>query len=597
MLTRRRILHSAAGAGLAAGVQGLLPAWARQNVGLAPVSAPGEARAFNFAIGKADIMIGGKSAVAKTINGTVPGPLLRFQEGETVTLRVRNDLNEDTSIHWHGIILPANMDGVPDVSFPGIKPGETFVYSYTLEQNGTYWYHSHSGLQEQSGVFGPIIVDPAKPDPVAYDREYVVMLSDWTFEDPDRVFAKLKKQSDYYNYQKRTLGDFFRDVSEDGFSPAFSNRLAWGRMRMDPTDIADITGATYTYLMNGKAPGSNWTGLFNPGERVRLRFINAAAMTYFNVRIPGLPMTVVQADGQNVQPVMVDEFQMGVAETYDVIVEPQEESAYTLFAESMDRSGYARGTLAISKGLEAPTPELRERPILTMVDMGMGHDAGMNGMSGHSGHDMSGMQEKPGSADHSEHGAHAAIPVSYASTGDMPPDLERVGVDTVAEMPRSRLHEPGTGLENLPHRVLAYTDLRNTHGAYDPRPPGREIILHLTGNMERYMWSFDGQKFTEVKGPIQFNLDERLRLTMINNTMMNHPLHLHGMWMELDNSAGPNNPRKHTVNLKPGEKLSVNITADAPGDWAFHCHLLYHMKAGMFRVVSVNPKLAEAGND
>ncbi|PKP67203.1 MAG: hypothetical protein CVT83_08745, partial [Alphaproteobacteria bacterium HGW-Alphaproteobacteria-5] len=407
MISRRSFIQTASATGLLAGLQALMPAWARQAASLAPTSVTGTHRTFDLAIGRTALEIGGETATAKTINGTVPGPLLRFQEGETVTLRVRNDLDEDTSLHWHGILLPEPMDGVPGVSFPGIKPGETFVYQYTLKQSGTYWYHSHSGLQEQSGVFGPIIIDPAGTDAVAYDREHVVVLSDWTFEDPDHVFAKLKKQSDYYNYEKRTMGDFFRDISEKGLGATLSNRLAWGAMRMDPTDIADITGATYTYLINGRAPSSNWTGLFKPGERVRLRIINAAAMTYFNLRIPGLKMTVVQADGQNVQPVAVDEFQIGVAETYDVIVAPQDDRAFTIFAEAMDRSGYARATLAPRQGMSAAVPELRKPPRLTMTDMGMGHDSMQGGMEGgmagthamsgdapsmdHSGHDMSGM--------------------------------------------------------------------------------------------------------------------------------------------------------------------------------------------------------------
>jgi len=598
MISRRTLIQTSSAATLLAGLQAVVPAWARQVAGLSPSSALGTHRTVDLAIGTTALQIDEKEARATTINGTIPGPLLRFREGETVTLRVRNDLDEDTSIHWHGILLPPDMDGVPDVSFPGIRPGETFVYQYTLKQSGTYWYHSHSGLQEQSGVFGPLIVDPKTPDPVRYDREYVVVLSDWTFEDPDRVFAKLKKQSDYYNFQKRTVSDFFRDVSERGLGTTLSDRLAWGRMRMDPTDIADITGATYTYLINGHAPSSNWTALFNKGERIRLRFINAAAMTYFNLRIPGLAMTVVQADGQNVQPVTVDEFQIGVAETYDVIVEPKDGRAYTIFAESMDRSGYARGMLAPRAGMAAAIPELRARPTLTMADMGMAHgDMGptagprRHGPSmNHSGHDMPG---RTGAQSHAGHSALPPIPVTYATTGETPPDLTGVGVDAIAEMPTSRLHEPGTGLEGVSHRVLVYTDLRSTHGAYDPRPPGREIILHLTGNMERYMWSFDGKKFSEVKSPIPFEYGEHLRLTMINNTMMNHPIHLHGMWMELDNGAGNRKPRKHTVNVKPGEKLSVEVTADAPGDWAFHCHLLYHLKAGMFRVVSVTPKSGE----
>lgn len=631
MISRRRFVLTTSALGLATGMQTLVPAWAQKVAGLAPSSSATNQRTFDLAIGRTALNIGEQQAYAKTINGTMPGSLLRFKEGETVTLKVRNDLDEDTSIHWHGIILPANMDGVPDISFPGIAPSETFTYQYKLTQSGTYWYHSHSGLQEQSGVFGPIVVDPAEPDPVGYDREHIVMLSDWTFEDPDAVFAKLKRQPDYYNYQQRTLGDFFGDVSEKGLGAAVSDRFAWGRMRMNPTDIADITSATYTYLMNGNGPTSNWTGLFKPGERIRLRIVNAAAMTYFNFRIPGLRMTVVQADGQNIQPVEVDEFQIGVAETYDVIVQPAEDQAYTIFAESMDRGGFARGTLAPRLGMEAAVPELRDPPLLTMADMGMSHGnmAGMdstsspNSMQGmsssasgmdHSGHNMAGMSDAAGGMvgmDHSGHKmvggmdsnsaenvGHAdrviTLPAVYASTGATPPELDVWGVDGIAEMPVSRLHEPGLGLDNIGHRVLTYTDLRNLYPPYDERTPSREIILHLTGNMERYMWSFDGLKYSEVKSPIEFFEGERLRLTMINNTMMNHPIHLHGMWMELVNGAGDQQPRKHTINVKPGEKLSADITADAPGNWAFHCHLLYHMKAGMFRVVSVNQKVAEA---
>lgn len=629
MISRRKLILSTSALGLATSMQSLVPAWAQKIAGLTPSSGAPNRSTFDLAIGRTALSIGEQKAYAKTINGTMPGSLLRFKEGETVTLRVRNDLDEDTSIHWHGIILPANMDGVPGVSFPGIAPGETFAYQYKLTQSGTYWYHSHSGLQEQSGVYGPIVVDPAEQDPVEYDREHIVMLSDWTFEDPDDVFAKLKRQPDYYNYNQQTIGDFVDDVSDKGLNAAFSDRLAWGRMRMNPTDIADITSATYTYLINGNGPTSNWTGLFQPGERVRLRIVNAAAMTYFNFRIPGLRMTVVQADGQNIQPVEVDEFQIGVAETYDIIVQPTDDQAYTIFAESMDRGGFARGTLAPRLGMEAAVPELRDPPLLTMADMGMSHGnmAGMSGMSSSSSmqdisepiggmdrtdHNMAGMSGTASGMTGMDHSSHnmaamngsmagmdhkamaAKLPVAYASTGATPPELDVWGVDGIAEMPVSRLHEPGLGLNDVDHRVLTYTDLRNFYPAYDERAPGREIVLHLTGNMERYMWSFDGLKYSEVKGPIEFFEGERLRLTMTNNTMMNHPIHLHGMWMELVNGAGDRQPRKHTINVKPGEKLSADITADAPGNWAFHCHLLYHMKAGMFRVVSVNQKVAEA---
>ncbi len=494
------------------------------------------------------------------VNGSLPGPLLRFREGETVTLRVANTLDEDTSIHWHGILLPNGMDGVPEVNFPGIRPGETFVYEYPVRQSGTYWYHSHSGLQEQLGVYGPLIIDPIEPDPFAYDREYVVMLSDWTFEDPYGVLANLKKMGGYYNFQRRTVADLFRS-SDAGLA----DRLRWGRMRMDPTDIADITGYTYTYLMNGMPPGANWTALFRPGERVRLRFINGGAGSFFDVRIPGLEMTVVQADGQNVEPVTVDEFRIAIAETYDVIVQPTEEKAYTIFAESMDRSGFARGTLAPRSGMSAAIPERRRRPVRSMADMGMAMEGmDMEGMAGHAGH---------------ESAMPAAVPHG--------PDTHGPGNAAVPEVTRPRLDDPGIGLGDDGRRVLVYSDLRSVTPGYDRREPERELELHLTGNMERYMWSFDGKKFSEVKGPIPFRLGERLRVTFVNDTMMEHPIHLHGMWMELDNGSGAHNPRKHTVNVKPAERVSFLVTPNDPGPWAMHCHILYHMEAGMFRVVDV----------
>jgi CopA family copper-resistance protein len=598
----------------------------------------GTAAPIDLRIGRTPLRVGGRRASAVTINGTVPGPLLRFREGGEAVIRVTDTLDEDTSIHWHGLILPMEMDGVPGVSFPGIRPGETFEYRYPLEQYGTYWYHSHSGLQEQLGHYGPLIIDPLEPEPFEYDREYIIVLSDWTFENPYKLLAKLKKQPDYYNFQKRTVGDFFADVSEDGLGETLRNRMSWGRMRMNPTDISDITGATYTYLMNGLAPDSNWTGLFRPGERVRLRFINAGAGTFYDVRIPGLPMTVVEVSGQHVQPVETDEFRMGLAETYDVIVEPAEDRAYTIFAESMDRSGYARGTLAPREGMAGPIPPQRERPLLTMADMGMlhsnmaGDDMEMGEMPGmdHAGMDHAGMEhgaaEKPISGEDTGtpgaskgsmqgHEGHAMPAVAEAArenlpklardgvvrtTGLRPPgtlpepvmhepdDLHGPGNAAVPMLTRSRLDEPGVGLGNDGRRVLVYTQLRALHARPDTlRPPDREIEMHMTGNMERYMWSINGKKFSEVP-PIHFNYGERLRMTMVNDTMMHHPMHLHGMWMELENGQGEHIPRVHTINLKPAERLSLLVTADAPGRWAFHCHILYHMDVGMFRVVEVS---------
>ena len=536
-LSRRRFVRGAVSAfGLAATVP--IPAWsALTRNGLGPADYPDS---FDLAIGPTTTRIDGRNANALGINGTVPGPLLRFREGQRVRLNVTNNLAEDSSIHWHGLLLPTGMDGVPGISFDGIAPGTTFHYEFDLRQNGTYWYHSHSGLQEQSGVYGPLVIDPAGDDPVKFDREFVILLSDWTFTDPDRVFAKLKKMDHYYAANSATVGQLDAD---------------WERMRMSQTDIADVTGLTYTYLINGMDSVGNWTAMFQPGERVRLRVINGSAMSFFNVRIPGLAMTVVQADGQDVEAVEVDEFQIGVAETYDVVVTPVEE-AYTIMAEASDRSGFVRGTLASKAGVAAPVPELRPPPQLTMRDMGMDHGA----MHGHHGHSM-----KP-------------IPHDHA---------RGPGVANLVAMPLNRLDEPGVGLEDVAQRALRYSDLRSLDDNDDTRPPGRELEIHLTGNMHRYMWSFDGVKFAHVEEPIRFTLNERLRLTLVNDTMMSHPIHLHGMFMELDNGNGVRNPRKHTVIVKPAEKLSLLITADEPGHWAFHCHLLYHMKAGMMHSVKV----------
>lgn len=647
LASRRHFILTSTTIGLMAGLDRLLPAYALQPAGQHPGHGDHPtSKAIDLTVRETSLVVGDRQTSAVTVNGTVPGPLLRFREGQDVALRVNNALREDTSIHWHGLILPADMDGVPGVSFAGIKPGETFTYRFAVKQNGTYWYHSHSGFQEQLGLFGPLIIDPAEPEPFSFDREHVVMLSDWTFENPHRLLARLKKQSNFYNFQQRTVPGFFRDASKQGFRTALTDRLQWGRMRMDPTDISDITGHTYTYLVNGRAPASNWTGLFMPGERVRLRFINAGAATYFDVRIPGLKMTVVQADGQYVQPVTVEEFRIANAETFDVIVEPKEDRAYTIFAEAMDRSGYARGTLAPREGMDAPLPPRRPRPLRTMSDMGMDGMSDMKGMSGmesqgsasnHSAHspaksggmDMKGMAGMKGmetsSAQASAHGGHgqavptgtakpmpgmadmkmpAAANAGHSQHGQPAPADSMAGMDMSsasgksaknfgpgnsmsAMSPRSRVHEPGTGLEDAGHRVLVYADLRSLKPGPDQRPSEREIEMHLTGNMERYMWSFDGKKFSEASTPIPFKLGERVRLTFINDTMMSHPLHLHGMWMDLDTGSAPHNPRKHTISVQPGEKLSVDITADAPGMWAFHCHILYHMEVGMFRVVSV----------
>ncbi|VVE27678.1 copper resistance system multicopper oxidase [Pandoraea terrigena] len=622
---RRTFVKGLGAAGLAGGL-GLWrpPVWAISSPGQPNVLAGTE---FDLDIGQTPINITGQSRTATLINGTLPGPILRWREGDEVTLRVANKLREQTSIHWHGILLPSNMDGVPGLSFNGIDAGETFTYRFKVKQHGTYWYHSHSAMQEQTGVYGPLVIDAKDPAPFAYDRDYVVMLSDWTDEDPRRVKAKLKKQSNYYNFHQRTIADFFRDVKTQGWSATIADRKMWAEMRMSPTDLADVSAYTYTYLMNGLAPNGNWTGIFRPGERIRLRFVNASAMTYFDVRIPGLKMTVVAADGQYVNPVTVDEFRMAVAETYDVIVEPEKASAYTIFAQSMDRTGFARGTLAVREGMAAEVPAPDPRPLLTMDDMGMGgmdmssandgalqtmdgtsatdHNAmpgmdmsSMNGeilptMDGMSGTDQGAMQgmESPSGTDHGaaadmssmDHGSMSAMGAmqSHPATENGNPL-----VDAQAMSPTPRLSDPGIGLRNNGRRVLTYADLRSAFPDPDGREPTRTIELHLTGHMEKFAWSFDGVKFADAQ-PIRLKYGERVRLVLVNDTMMTHPIHLHGMWSDLEGEDGKFMVRKHTIDIAPGSKRSYRVTADALGRWAYHCHLLFHMETGMFREVRV----------
>lgn len=559
--TRRTFVKGLAASGLLAGL-GLwrTPVWAVTSPGEPQVLAGTE---FDLSIGETAVNITGNPRTAMTINGGLPGPLLRWREGDTVTLRVKNALKVDTSIHWHGILLPANMDGVPGLSFHGIEPGGVYVYQFKVRQNGTYWYHSHSGFQEQSGVYGPLVIDAKEPEPFQYDRDYVVMLTDWTDEDAVGLMKTLKKQSDYYNEHKRTVGDFIHDVSEKGWGSTVADRTMWANMKMNPTDLADVSGATYTYLMNGQAPAMNWTGVFRPGEKLRLRFINGSAMTYFDVRIPGLKMTVVAADGLHVKPVSVDEFRIAVAETFDVVVEPTE-AAYTLFAQSMDRSGYARGTLAVKAGASAPIPALDPRPLVTMDDMGMA------GMDHASMGDMAGM----------DHSAMAGM--------QSHPDTEKDNplVDMQAMSPTPKLDDPGLGLRNNGRRVLTYSDLRSTFEDPDGREPGRTIELHLTGHMEKFAWSFNGVKFSDAE-PLRLKYGERVRVVLVNDTMMTHPIHLHGMWSDLEDENGRFMVRKHTIDMPPGTRRSYRVTADALGRWAYHCHLLYHMEMGMFREVRV----------
>lgn len=570
-LSRRRFVQGLALGGAVAGLGLLRPsnAWA--------LTSPGQPTALSgtdFALDIVETAVNftGVARPATTVNGGVPGPLLRWRQGTTVNLRVTNRLRVPTSIHWHGIILPFQMDGVPGLSFDGIAPGESFLYRFQVRQSGTYWYHSHSGFQEQNALYGPLVIEPAGPERYPTDRDYVVMLNDWTDEDPERIYAKLKKQSDYYNFAQPTVPDFFRDVRGQGLGRALAMRRMWNAMRMNPTDLSDVSGHTYTYLMNGAAPAGNWTGIFKPGEKIRLRFINGSSSTIFDVRIPGLKMTVIAADGQDVQPVPVDEFRISAAETYDVIVQPQDERAYTVFAQSIDRSGYARGTLAPRQGMSAEVPALDQRVWLGMQDM-MGAMPHADHSSGHAA--MPDM-------DHGNMAGTAPAPVVRHARTEYGP-----GVDMHVDIPRSNLDDPGIGLRDNGRRVLTYADLHTIGGPIDAREPGREIELHLTGNMERFMWSFDGIKFSDAK-PVHFNTGERLRIVLVNDTMMNHPIHLHGMWSELENPDGQFQVRKHTVNVQPAQRITYAVTADAPGRWAYHCHLLYHMEAGMFREVVVS---------
>ncbi|MAD43217.1 MAG: hypothetical protein CL623_12620 [Arcobacter sp.] len=575
---------------------------------------------FNLSIEKTSVNITGNPSVATTVNGMLSGPTLRWKEGDTVTINVTNNLSEDTSIHWHGLILPPAMDGVPGISFDGIKPGKTFTYTFPIVQSGTYWYHSHSGFQEQSGVYGAIVIEP-KEEKLTYDKEYVISLSDWSDEKPDNVYRKIKLSADYYNFKQRTVGDFFDEVKDLGFMGAFNQRKMWNEMAMTDRDLSDVTGYTYTYLMNGQNPATNFKALFKNGEKIRLRFINSSAMTFFDVCIPGLKMTVVAADGNYVQPVAVDEFRIGVAETYDVIVEPETNTSYAIFAQSLDRSGYALGALTYDQNIIASTPSLDPLPILSHSDMGMD----MNNMD-HSGHDMSSMKgsmskDKPmdhsmmgqnmkksempmdmKGMDHSKMGhdmssmmQEESKPMDHSMMGGniKKPEIpitkleEARGVQTTmrAMDPQYRLDDPGVGLRNNGRRVLTYADLRSLTPTTHDRYPDREIILRLTGNMERYMWSINGIAYKDAK-PLEFKYGERLRITYINDTMMNHPMHLHGMWSDLETGDDNYLPKKHTIIAQPGSKISFRVNVDAKGSWAYHCHLLYHM-AGMFRKVVV----------
>ena len=604
MPSRRRFVQGLAAGGAIAGL-GLWPrtGWA-SNTATTPTLTGTD---FDLHIGETLVNFTGRVRPAITVNGSLPSPLLRWKEGTTVNLRVHNDLptgsihGPDTSIHWHGILLPANMDGVPGMSFDGIRPGEAYQYRFNVHQAGTYWYHSHSGFQEQGGLYGPLVIDPIEPEPFAFDREHVVLLSDWTDLDPAKLFARLKKMSSYDNYSQRTVGDFMRDVEREGMPATVADRKAWGQMRMTPTDLADVNANTYTYLLNGTTALGNWTGLFKPGEKVRLRLINGSAMTYFDVRIPGLKLTVVAADGQYVHPVTVDELRIAVAETYDVIVEPSGQDAYTLFAQDSARTGYVSGTLAVREGLRAPVPPLDPRPLLSMADMGhggmgAGHDMGAmdhgskdQGTVDHAamGHDMAAMP----AMDHSAmgHDMSAMTGMDHGADGMQSHPASETNnplVDMQTMAPTAKLDDPGIGLRDNGRRVLTYADLKSTFPDPDGREPRRTVELHLTGHMEKFAWSFDGLKFAQAE-PLRMTYGERLRIVLVNDTMMSHPIHLHGLWSDVEDDVGNFQVRKHTVDMPPGTKRSYRVRADALGRWAYHCHLFFHMEAGMFREVLV----------
>jgi CopA family copper-resistance protein len=618
--TRRRFVQGLAAGGVLVASSGwstLRSAFAQGN----PTTIGGAE--IDLTIGAHTVNVTGRAAPATLANGTLPGPVLRWREGDDITIRVRNALDRATAIHWHGVITPANMDGVPGLSFRGISPGETYAYRFPVRQSGTYWYHAHADFQEQEGVYGAIVIDPREPEPFSYDREHVVLLSDWTDRDPLELYKLLKRHSDYFNYNQRTLGDFVRDSRRDGLRATLAERLEWGRMRMAPSDLADVGGHTYTYLVNGKSPAANWTGLYTPGERVRLRIVNGSSMSTFDVRIPGLAMTVVAADGRYVHPVTVDEFRIAAAEVLDVLVEPARAEAYTIFAQSLDRRGYARGTLAVREGLAAAVPALDPIVYLGMADMGHGghsgaavqhaeHGApappGTHGAAApHATHDAAAAPPPP--AEHAQHAAaageraapvastvpaaaeHATHGVAAGAAGSTqahpPSETRNRGIDMQVATPSTRLDDPGVGLRDNGRRVLTYADLRSAFPDPDGRAPERTIELHLTGHMERFLWSFDGVPFSGSE-PLPLRYGERVRFVLVNDTMMEHPIHLHGMWSDLEDEAGEFQLRKHTVSIPPGTKRAFRVTADALGRWAFHCHLLYHMEAGMFREVRVD---------
>ncbi|MDC4264727.1 copper resistance system multicopper oxidase [Acinetobacter baumannii] len=578
---------------------------------------------YHLNINEQQVNVTGKPLKRITVNGKFTAPLLEFEEGDEAVIHVHNQLkNQDTSLHWHGLLLPGLMDGVPGFNnFKGIAPNGDFVYRFKVKQNGTYWYHAHSKGQEQDGLYGPLVIYPKGKIPVAAhektDRDYVVMLSDFHDSSSDSIMKNLKKSAEYYQNRRETVSDVWKQVKAQGLKATWQDRSMWNQMRMLKTDMSDVTG--YTFLVNGKTPQQNWTANFKAGDKVRLRFINASAMSFFDVRIPNLKMTVVSADGQPVKPVAIDEFRIGTAETYDVIVEPTQ-SNYQIEAESIDRSGFAIATLhdentqAVGP-VQMPAP--RPRALLTMDDMGMSHGGGSNEHAGHQmnmQHDMSAMPEMKKETSQANHD-HTMMKMDHdmknMSSGEhdhsmmhMKHDIQEMSASEHGHAMMNMNHEMPAQSENKPKKdepvygwanastpagmkALQYSDLQSLTPQPDTRAPERELVIRLGGNMERYIWTINGKKFSDTT-PLQVKYGERIRLKFVNDSMMAHPMHLHGMFMQLENGQQAKNlPNKHTIIVPPGKTVTALLTADALGEWAIHCHLLYHMSAGMMNKLIV----------
>ncbi|EPH36674.1 Multicopper oxidase [Acinetobacter guillouiae MSP4-18] len=621
---------------------------------------------YQLSIDEGIVNVTGKPVKRITVNGQFPAPLLEFEEGDEAVIRVKNNLkNQDSSIHWHGLLLPGIMDGVPGFNgYNGIKPNEEFVYKFKVRQSGTYWYHAHSKGQEQDGLYGSLVIYPKNKKPLAAhertDRDYVVMLSDFHEQTSDQIQKNLKVSAEYYQNRRETLGDVWKQLQRDGLKATWSDRKMWNQMRMLKTDMSDVTG--YTFLVNGKTPEQNWTGLFKPNEKVRLRFVNASAMSFFDVRIPQLKMTLVSADGQPVKPVNVDEFRIGTAETYDVIVEPKT-NHYQIEAESIDRSGFAIGTLhneLTAKSAAIHMPAARPRAVLTMEDMG-GHGGGgmdhskmsMGDMSGmdhskmnvkdmqgmdHSkmnANDMQGIDHSKMNAnemqgmDHSKMNANEMQGMDHSkmnaddmqgmdhskmNADDMQGmDHSKMNADAMQGMDHSKMNANDTqAMDHSQHnnslavqkndqavygwanastpqgdKALQYSDLKSLTPQPDTRDATSELVIRLGGTMERYVWTINGKKFSDAE-PLKVKYGERIRIKFINDSMMAHPMHLHGMFMQLENGQpAVDMPNKHTIVVPPAKTVTALLTADELGEWAIHCHLLYHMSAGMMNKLIV----------